>query len=150
MKTVMSDEFFNKKMKIIISDISELDSAVKKILASSTHRLFLVYGEMGTGKTTLIKTIGKHLNTIDEVISPTFAIANVYETRNHSRWYHLDLYRLKTPEELIEIGMDDYLNTTNYCFIEWPKIIEPLIEIPFVKVTITLSNKNQRIITIEK
>jgi len=137
-------------MEIIVSDISELDVSAKKILAFSSHRLFLVYGEMGTGKTTLIKAIGKHLNTKDEVISPTFAIANVYETQNHNRWYHLDLYRLKKPEELMEIGIDDYLNTDNYCFIEWPKMIEPFIEIPFVKITITLSDKNQRTITIEE
>ncbi len=135
-------------MEIIISNISGLDTAAKQILEFSSLRLFLVYGEMGVGKTTLIKAIGKHLNTIDEIISPTFAIANVYETRNRSRWYHLDLYRLKEPEELMEIGMDDYLNTGNYCFIEWPEIVEGFIEIPYVKVTITLSDKNQRIITL--
>ena len=137
-------------MEIIVSDISELDAAANQILEFSSHRLFLVYGEMGTGKTTLIKAIGKHLNTIDEIISPTFAIANVYETQNHSRWYHLDLYRVKKPEELMEIGMDDYLNTDNYCFIEWPKMVEAFIETPFVKITITLSDKNQRTITIEE
>ncbi len=139
----------NYWMKISVSNLSELDGVAEKILNISPHRIFLVYGEMGVGKTTLIKAIGKQLNTIDEVISPTFAIANIYETIDHRSWYHIDLYRLKKPEELMEIGIDEYLNSGNYCFIEWPQLIEPFIEVPAVKITMTLSGKNQRVISVD-
>jgi len=136
-------------MKFIVSDLSQLEDIAKEILELSPHRLFLVYGEMGTGKTTLIKAIGKQLNTIDEIISPTFAIANVYETQTKKQWYHLDLYRIKDKKELIEIGIDEYLYAKNYCFIEWPKLVEPFIDIPVTKIIITLSDDNKRIITVD-
>ncbi len=135
-------------MEIIISDLSELDSVAQQILDFSSRHVFLLYGEMGVGKTTLIKAFGKQLCTIDEVISPTFAIANVYETENHSRWFHIDLYRLKNPEELMEIGIDEYLHSGNYCFIEWPQLVESYIETPVVKITMTLSDNNKRILVI--
>ncbi len=135
-------------MKFVVSDLSQLKDIAKEIIKNSPYRLFLVYGEMGTGKTTLIKAIGKQLNTIDEIISPTFAIANVYETQTKEQWYHLDLYRIKDKQELIEIGIEEYLYTSNYCFIEWPELVEPFIDIPATKIVITLSDDNKRIITV--
>lgn len=137
-------------MKFVVSDLSQIEDIAKEIIKKSPHRLFLVYGEMGTGKTTLIKAIGKQLNTIDEIISPTFAIANVYETQTKKQWYHLDLYRVKDEQELMEIGIEEYLYAGNYCFIEWPELVEPLIDMSATKIVITLSADNKRIITVDE
>jgi len=136
-------------MQITITDLSDLDNAANKILNLSSSPLFLIYGEMGVGKTTLIKAIGKQLNTLDEVTSPTFAIANVYETEQGNKWFHIDLYRIKAKEELQEIGIDEYLYSGNYCFIEWPEQIEPFIDgMHITEISISMTNNNKRIIEI--
>ncbi len=133
-----------------VKSLSELDAVAKKILAFSEQKLFILYGEMGAGKTTLIKAIGKQLETIDEVISPTFAIANVYQTESEKKWFHIDLYRLKDAAELLEIGIDEYLSGENYCFIEWPQLIEPYLETAYIKITITTEQNEERIIFLEE
>ena len=84
------------------------------------------YGAMGAGKTTLIKEICKSLGTEDTVNSPTFAIVNVYDSKE-GEIYHFDCYRLKDLREAMDIGTEDYLNSGNLCLIEWPEVIAPLL-----------------------
>lgn len=89
-------------------------------------RVFAFRGEMGAGKTTFIKLICKHLGVLSTVNSPTFAVINEYTTTG-SQVYHFDMYRLKHQHDAIAIGCVDYFESGNYCFIEWPEIVESLL-----------------------
>lgn len=106
------------------------------------YRIFAFYGDMGAGKTTFIKAVCKQLGVLDVVNSPTFSIVNVYETINKGPLYHFDFYRLKTPEEIFDIGYEDYLFSGNYCFLEWPEKVENLLPRDLIKVTLEVDEKN--------
>jgi len=100
-------------------------------------RIFAFYGEMGSGKTTLIKQICKCLGIIAQTSSPTFAIINEYFTEKQETVYHFDFYRLEKQEDLVQIGVQDYLESGNYCFLEWPEVAESMLKEHFVKIFIT-------------
>jgi tRNA threonylcarbamoyladenosine biosynthesis protein TsaE len=106
---------------IHLNSITDLSRAAEEILIYSTgKRIFCFYGEMGAGKTTLIKEICKQLGVNDEGSSPTFSIVNEYKisaTGNKPvKCYHFDLYRLKSESEFFDIGYEDYIFSGNYCF----------------------------------
>lgn len=84
-------------------------------------------GEMGAGKTTLIKSICKNLGVIDEVNSPTFSLVNEYKTQNGQTIYHFDFYRIKTINEAYDMGIEEYFDSGNICLIEWPNMIEDIL-----------------------
>lgn len=91
------------------------------------ERVFGFYGEMGTGKTTLIKEICRFLGVQSDMTSPTFAIVNEYWTESGEPLYHFDFYRIDEPEDATRIGFQDYLYSGNYCFIEWTEKVESLL-----------------------
>ena len=95
--------------------------------AIKNTKVVLFYGEMGSGKTTLIKDICKQLGVTDSMSSPTYALVNEYHTKENSTIYHFDLYRIKSIEECLDMGMEEYLYSGNYCFIEWPEVALPLL-----------------------
>ena len=97
---------------------------------------------MGVGKTTLIKEIVKQLGVIDNVSSPTFSLVNEYHTQNNSIVYHFDFYRIKNEEEALDMGVEEYFYSQNWCLVEWPNKIENLLPLNAVTITIT-TNKNQ-------
>ncbi len=171
-------------MKILaLKNLSELPAIAKAILEFAETKLppfgragvgciFCFYGELGAGKTTLIKELCKQLGVTDKGSSPTFALINEYraqapslkgEDKDNSSLsqrdsfgagggqglciYHLDLYRLKSESEIYDIGYEDYLFSGNYCFIEWPEKIERLLPKDYVKVKIDVKNE-ERIISI--
>ena len=103
-----------------LEDTSKI--AVKILEYLSKIKLILFYGEIGAGKTTLIKEICKLLLIQDEISSPTFSIVNEYLTLNEQKIYHFDLYRLKTQEDLEGIGFSEYLSSKSLSIIEWPEI----------------------------
>lgn len=113
------------------------------------ERIFLFEGELGAGKTTLIKTICKHLDVTDQVSSPTFSIINEYRSAN-GPVYHFDLYRLKDLTEALDIGIEDYLYSGYYCFIEWPEEITSLLPSSYVKLSITIAGSTSRNILVER
>jgi len=84
-------------------------------------------GQMGAGKTTLIKEICKELGVISEITSPSFSIVNEYLTKNNRKIYHFDLYRLKSIDEIYDIGYEEYIYSGNLCLIEWPEMIFDLL-----------------------
>lgn len=90
---------------------------------------------MGAGKTTLIKELCKQLGSEDNFSSPTYSIVNEY-TSPHGKLYHMDCYRLKSAEEALNIGIEDYLNGENYCFVEWPELIEQFLPADVIKISI--------------
>jgi len=119
-------------MEFIVQSIDELPRIAKEILDFATGKsVFLFNGEIGAGKTTLIKEICRLLEVEDEVTSPTFSIINEYfsQKKTISSVFHIDLYRLKSTHEAIDIGIEEYLFSGNICLIEWPDIILNLIEI---------------------
>jgi len=108
-------------------------------------KIILFYGEMGSGKTTLIKEICRELGVKDNMSSPTFSLVNEYGGTK-SKVYHFDLYRVKNFEECLDIGMEEYLYSGNYCFIEWPGIAKQIIPEDAVKVFIEGSGEMRSII----
>lgn len=102
---------------------------------------------MGAGKTTLIAALCHALGVTEQVSSPTFAIINEYE--GVERICHLDLFRLKTMEEALSIGIEDYLSGKEYLFIEWPELIRPLLPEHIVQLRLEIVNEQERMLTIE-
>lgn len=119
-----------------IRSLDELSLVAKEILQiQPSLRLFLFYAPMGAGKTTLIKECCKVLGSQSHFSSPTYSIINEYETPN-SKIYHFDLYRLKNEEELYDLGVEDYISGKDYCFFEWPHLVENMIDVSYLKIEI--------------
>ncbi len=111
----------------IIFLLEEIDKVAEKILSQNLQKVILFNGEMGVGKTTLIKSLAKKLGVNDATSSPTFSLVNEYQLPNNQCVYHFDLYRLKKETEALDFGIDDYLYSGNWCFIEWSEKIPNLI-----------------------
>lgn len=108
---------------ILLRKPSEAEEVARLILESHAEsRVFALHGDLGAGKTTLIKAFCTVLGVKDRTSSPSFAIVNEYQRENGEVMYHFDLYRLKAAEELEGIGFDEYLDSGAYCFIEWPEL----------------------------
>lgn len=136
-----------KKKEFLVKDEGELVAVAQYILdLSVSQQVFLLVGDMGVGKTTLVKTIGKLLGIEDQVSSPTYSIVNEYKTDKHD-WYHFDLYRLQ-EEELYDIGFEDYFSSEARLLIEWPQVGQDFYDDQAVKVEIRLEGL-ARIITVE-
>lgn len=121
-----------------------LNQIAKDIIKNSKHKVLLFYGDMGVGKTTLIKEICKELGTDDITSSPTFSIVNEYITSNGDAIYHFDFYRLNNEEEAYNIGVEDYFHTDAWCFIEWPSVIKNLLPLITNNIYLTKLDDDQR------
>lgn len=129
-----------------LSDLSEI---AKEVIKNASNKVLLFYGDMGVGKTTLIKEIVKQLGVNDNVSSPTFSLVNEYHTTSGERIYHFDFYRINKEEEALDMGIEEYFYSNNWCLVEWPNKVENLVPLNAVSITIT-SNKNQlRTITLK-
>jgi len=107
---------------------NEISSVAKKVLEATTSKTVCFYGEMGAGKTTLIKALVKELRGIDATSSPTFGIVNEYHKNDGSVLaYHFDFYRLEDESEALDLGFEDYLNQSVWIFIEWPEKIKSFL-----------------------
>jgi tRNA threonylcarbamoyladenosine biosynthesis protein TsaE len=133
------------KMTFNLNSITELPRVAQEILSNFQHKIILFEGEMGAGKTTLIKEIIKLMGSEDETSSPTFSIVNEYETIS-GKVFHFDFYRIKSEEEALDFGVEEYFESGNFCFIEWPGKVENLIPQEFHTVKI-ISENGKRIIT---
>ena len=129
-----------------LDEIQKVARLAAKVINSD---IILLSGEVGVGKTTLIKEILKTLKVNDNVNSPTFSIINEYLTRDKKIIYHIDLYRIKTIDELHSIGFFEYLDSKNLCFIEWGDIIEEILKVDYNKFLI-VKNQNFRSIKMIK
>ena len=126
------------KIKFQINQLKEVAEDVKKDINTN---IVLISGEMGVGKTTLIKEVFLSMNVIDNVSSPTFSIINEYRTKQNKVVYHMDLYRLKNISETEDIGLFEYLESGNLCIIEWGDMIEKLIDSKYDKFIISKQNE---------
>lgn len=116
------------QQSLLISSLTELPKVAQEIITYfPQYRIFTFCGEIGSGKTTLIREIGKILNVVETITSPTFAIINEYHTLTDMEIAHVDCYRIKNCAEILEIGMEDYLNGQKTLWIEWPEKIEELL-----------------------
>lgn len=132
-------------MKKTIYSEEELPLVAETLLQEFPNdRVFCFYGEMGAGKTTFIKVVCQQLGAADTTSSPTFAIINEYLTQDDESIYHFDFYRIEKLADAYEIGVEDYLYSGNYCFLEWPENIPELIQPEFVKVKITVGSDHSR------
>jgi len=127
-------------MEFKISDIGQLDLVSDHLRSlMSNYRIFLLTGGLGAGKTTLVKSWMKSLAITDQVTSPTFSLINNYQSDLYDI-YHMDLYRLKSIEEVLELGFMEFVdNTSAHIIIEWPELVLPLIDYPFIKVDIDIA-----------
>ena len=130
-----------------ISSLELLPQAAQWVLENlSGNKVVAFYGDMGVGKTTLIKSMCDLLGCKSNVSSPTFAIINEYPLTEKSSIFHFDLYRIQKFNELLDIGAEEYFYSGNYCFIEWPEIAEPVLPDNCVKINVKLeANLNRQI-----
>jgi tRNA threonylcarbamoyladenosine biosynthesis protein TsaE len=125
--------------QIVFQNISlpDLPDVARKIIEAFPHEsVFAFYGDLGAGKTTLIKTFCQELEVTDEVTSPSFAIVNEYHCVHDELVYHFDFYRIKRVEEVLDIGYEEYLFSGWYCFLEWPDKIRELLPESYVQISI--------------
>lgn len=128
------------------SDYVKLFDLIQK--KDKSLKIFLFTGQVGSGKTTMIKSFTKKLSVNNNTSSPTFNIINEYKDNNKKSIYHLDLYRLKSINDLVEIGFEEYINSGNYCFIEWPEIADSFFVDKYISINISINSKNSRDIDI--
>lgn len=130
--------------------LNEVDSIASEIISQSSSKVLLFYGEMGVGKTTLIKSICKALESDDVISSPTFSLVNEYHTRNGAPIYHFDFYRIESEEEALDIGVEDYFYSDAWCLIEWPNNIENLLPLDATEIQLEYSGNGQRTIQLKQ
>ena len=135
-------------MELLIKDIKALKAAVPIVLEQVANRKkWCFYGEMGTGKTTFIKELCAYLGVQEGVTSPTYSLINEYlylEGKQPASIYHFDLYRLNSLEEALDIGIEEYLEGPNYCFMEWPELIEAILPEEVVKISLEIVEDSMR------
>jgi len=135
--------------------LNSLDVAAQYIIDASPNQSFYTFlGSMGVGKTTLIKAMAKQLGSQDNVTSPTFSLVNEYAVEGGERntIYHFDFYRIKSLEEVYDIGYEEYFYSNQFCFIEWPDKIKRLLPENYIEIRISriAGDENNRELTIFK
>lgn len=136
-------------MKIRIRNKRELPAAAKTLLNNfQGKRIFAFYGAMGAGKTTFIKAVCESLGAADLVTSPSFTLINEYRRSDGGSLYHIDLYRIKNRNEMLDLGIEEYFSSGSYCFIEWPEMIEEILPSETVNIKITVGKNEERILEI--
>ncbi len=128
----------------IVFSLDQIQETAEQIIAQKPKKIILFNGEMGVGKTTLIKQLCKSLGVEDATSSPTFSLVNEYYTSDNKIVYHFDFYRLNKETEALDMGVDDYLYSGNWCFIEWSEKIINLIPDEHSVVTIELLANGKR------
>ncbi|MFT7352977.1 MAG: tRNA threonylcarbamoyladenosine biosynthesis protein TsaE [Flavobacterium sp.] len=124
--------------------LKNLPDVAIAIIAAAKNKTLLFYGEMGVGKTTLIKEICKKLEVVDKISSPTFSLVNEYQTSKEETVYHFDFYRITKEEEAFDIGIEEYLYNNDWCLIEWPQNVENLLPLDAVKIHLSILENGQR------
>tara|TARA_Y100001933_G_scaffold232649_1_gene251383 strand:+ start:2214 stop:2630 length:417 start_codon:yes stop_codon:yes gene_type:complete len=125
--------------------LNEIHEVAKEVLRNAPNKVLCFYGDMGVGKTTLVKALVKELGAVDVANSPTFGLVNEYHDENDSPLaYHFDFYRLNDEMEALDMGFEDYLNTGTWLFIEWPDKISSLLPEDAVGVFLHFIEENTR------
>jgi len=134
---------------IEINTIQELPTAAAEIIKLLSSKKNIAFtGEMGAGKTTLIKAICDELGVKENVSSPTFSIVNEYIAKDGKKVYHFDFYRIKSEEEAFDMGYEEYFYTNAYCFIEWPQKIQNILPDDTIQLSISVVD-GKRVVSIK-
>jgi tRNA threonylcarbamoyladenosine biosynthesis protein TsaE len=133
-----------------IYKLPEIGSVAQGVIDQANSRILLFYGEMGSGKTTLIKEIAAKLGVKDLTNSPTFSLVNEYVTGDGDQMYHFDFYRIEREEEAYDIGFEEYLDSGSWCLIEWPEKVENLLPLDSVVIRIQINPDDSRTIQLTK
>jgi len=132
-----------------VASEEELEKAARRIIDfAGEKKIWLFYGDMGSGKTTLIKAISKVYGIEDMVQSPTFSIVNEYRNTDDIIFYHFDFYRIKNETEALDVGVDEYFESQAYCFIEWPEKIPNLIPDDYLSIKIGINTETSRVLNL--
>ncbi len=130
--------------RLNVQSIAELPDAIRQILKMFPgERVYALSGELGAGKTTIIKFFCQALRVTDIVTSPSFSIINEYHCENDESVYHFDFYRIKKPEEVMDIGYEEYIYSGYYCFMEWAEKIEELLPAEYVYILINKDGEEE-------
>ena len=124
--------------------LENLAEIASLIISTAKNKTVLFYGEMGVGKTTLIKEICKQLEVVDTISSPTFSLVNEYKTSKNISIYHFDFYRITNQEEALDMGIEEYLYNNDWCLIEWPQNVENLLPLESVQIHLSILDNGKR------
>lgn len=134
-------------MELTLATLDNIRIVAHQFVEAIGNRTHIAFdGEMGAGKTTFIKAVCDELGVIDIVNSPTFSIVNDYATADGRHIYHFDFYRLKSPQEALDFGIEEYFASNSLCLMEWPEQIEPLLPDDTLQVTIAVGSDGSRTI----
>ena len=133
-------------MLIKVRSLDELNLVAEALinLFNQDYRIVLLKGEMGAGKTTLVKALCQQMGVMDPVTSPTFSLVQEYRSPSFGQLYHMDFYRLNKPDELIQVGVEEYIESGNICLVEWPDIAKTYFNIPYIDVEVSVEPDNIR------
>ena len=124
-------------------ELNEIHDIAENILQNAQQKLIAFQGDLGSGKTTLIKALIQAIGIKEQGSSPSFSLINVYQNQEN-RVYHCDLYRLESYEEALDIGLEDYLaDEESWCFIEWPEVVEFLLPKPYHLIKLSIDENDQ-------
>lgn len=138
-------------VKIHCNHIERISECAKLVIDLCNHSAIWVFqGDMGAGKTTLIKAIASEMGVVDVVNSPTYGLVNEYEDSKGNTYYHFDFYRIEDPMEAVDIGVEEYFESGKCCWIEWPEKIEDLLPEKFMKISIREVGRDKREICVTK
>lgn len=126
--------------------LDEIKTIAQKVLENLEHKIVVFNGQMGVGKTTFITALCQQIGVNSIMSSPTFSLVNEYHTTNHQTIYHFDVYRLKNEEEALDMGIEEYFYSGNWCFIEWAQKIPNLLPLHYNIIDLTQTVEGKRIL----
>jgi tRNA threonylcarbamoyladenosine biosynthesis protein TsaE len=130
--------------------LDQIQDAARQIIAfAEGEKIWVFQGQMGAGKTTVVKALSKEMGGLDQVSSPTFGIVNEYDTSSGIKIYHFDFYRLDDPTEALDIGIEEYFYSGDYCWIEWAENIAQFLPKEFLLIRIMPDSEQSRTITLQ-
>ncbi|BDU50791.1 tRNA (adenosine(37)-N6)-threonylcarbamoyltransferase complex ATPase subunit type 1 TsaE [Haliovirga abyssi] len=135
------------KRKVNFNEINQIAEKLSKAIKSGDF--IALVGDLGTGKTTFVKEIAKNLGITGEIKSPTFTYVREYKTKIGCPFYHFDVYRIGEPEEVYEIGYEDYINGDGIVIVEWADLIEEELPDKYIRITLEYSDEESRMMKIE-
>lgn len=128
--------------------LNELEKAARFLIKeASSEKIWCFVGEMGAGKTTLIKEICRQFEVVDTLSSPTFSIVNAYQNQSGEEFFHFDFYRVEDDREIIQLGVEEYFDSGKHCFIEWPDRVIDFLPDRYLKISVKLVADNLRELT---
>ncbi|MBC7922736.1 MAG: tRNA (adenosine(37)-N6)-threonylcarbamoyltransferase complex ATPase subunit type 1 TsaE [Ferruginibacter sp.] len=138
-------------LRLDCNGLDELETIAARVIAFAGHsKIWLLEGEMGAGKTTLVRAICRQLGVTGSVQSPTYSLVNEYVTGDQRTLYHFDFYRIRDEAEAMDMGAEEYFDSGNLCLVEWPGRIPGLLPAQRVTIRIRSVNHSQRTLYLSK